>query len=334
MTRSDEDGYLRNWVDDPRNPLIEPPRPEFLLGDPAVILPGDAPDGCWHMFANTLLGIRHYTSRDGLEWLAHRKIGPGFRAFVLKDEGLFYMFYEHFAIPQFRSHVAVRRSADLWTWTPSETVLSPSLPWEGGAASRNVGNPCVLKIDGGYRLYYSAGVVFHKDLGFCEPRHIGVAHSESIGGPFEKQPEAMIPMDLSDPYRNRGAGAIKVIYDKDRGLFYGFNNGIYLDGEGRTRSAILLLCSKDGLSWDYAWPEPIVAPEGDGWKRALVYQLDVKRVGDEMWMYYNARSGWRFGKERIGLATCPIQVVHFTLFLHFCVHLHLFTVRKCKKSVK
>ena len=144
----------------------------------------------------------------------------------------------------------------------------------------------------------------------------------------------MIPMDLSDPYRNRGAGAIKVIYDKDRGLFYGFNNGIYLDGEGRTRSAILLLSSKDGLSWDYAWPEPIVAPEGDGWKRALVYQLDVKRVGDEMWMYYNARSGWRFGKERIGLATCPIQVVHFTLFLHFCVHLHVFTVRKCKKSVK
>jgi len=151
MTRSDEDGYLRNWVDDPRNPLIEPPRPEFLLGDPAVILPGDAPDGCWHMFANTLLGIGHYTSRDGLEWLAHRKIGPGFRAFVLKDEGLFYMFYERFAIPQFRSHVAVRRSEDLWTWTPSETVLSPSLPWEGGAASRNVGNPCVLKIDGGYR---------------------------------------------------------------------------------------------------------------------------------------------------------------------------------------
>jgi hypothetical protein len=25
-----------------------------------------------------------------------------------------------------------------------------------------------------------------------------------------------------------------------------------------------------------------------------------------MWMYYNARSGWRFGRERIGLATCTL----------------------------
>jgi hypothetical protein len=64
------------------------------------------------------------------------------------------------------------------------------------------------------------------------------------------------------------------------------------------------MSSADGLSWDQVYPEPIVEPDGDGWKKALVYQLDVKRVGDEMWMYYNARSGWRFGRECIGLATC------------------------------
>jgi hypothetical protein len=123
-------------------------------------------------------------------------------------------------------------------------------------------------------------------------------------GPYKKDPEPMIPMDAKDPYRCRGAGAVKVIYDERRALYYGFNNGIYLDDEGRTRSAILLMSSADGLRWEQVYPGPIVAPEGDGWKKALVYQLDVKRVGDEMWMYYNARSGWRFGRECIGLATC------------------------------
>lgn len=297
-------GNLKTWVDYPGNPLIRPPSPEFLLGDPSVVLPGDSPDGRWHMFANTLLGVQHYTSGDGLDWARHRVIGPGFRVNVVNEGGAFYMFYEHFGVPQFRSHVAVRRSRDLWRWTRPEKVLIPTLPWEGGSISRNVGNPCVLKTGDGFRLYYSAGVVFHRDLGFCEPRHIGVANASAIMGPYEKSTRPMLPMDPEDPYRNRGAGAIKVYYEEDSGRYMGFNNGIYLDAQGRTRSAILLLSSEDGLTWDAVGNDPVVRPEGDGWKRALVYQLDVKRVGGEMWMYYNARSGWRFGRECIGLATC------------------------------
>jgi hypothetical protein len=117
----------------------------------------------------------------------------------------------------------------------------------------------------------------------------------------------MIPMDESDPWRNRGAGAIKVVYDEAKALYYGFNNGIYLDEEGRTRSAIMLMSSPDGLAWEQVYDRPIVGPGGDGWKKALVYQLDVARIGDEMWMYYNARSGWRVGRERIGLATCRLD---------------------------
>jgi hypothetical protein len=295
---------MRKWVDHPRSPLIDPPYPEFLLGDPSVVLPGDAPDRLWHLFANTLLGIQHYTSRDGISWERHSRIGPGFRVFVIKEDDRFYLFYEHFTVPQLRSHVAVRMSRDLWTWSPHQPVLFPALGWEVNPISRNAGNPCVIKSDDGYRLYYSANVVFHRDLGFCEPRHIGIAHASKITGPYEKQLEPLIPMDPSDPYRNRGAGAIKVLFDEDGGLFYGFNNGIYLDAEGRTRSAILLMSSADGSSWRQVYDEPIVGPEGEGWKKALVYQLDVKRVGDELWMYYNARSGWRFGKERIGLAIC------------------------------
>lgn len=60
------------------------------------------------------------------------------------------------------------------------------------------------------------------------------------------------------------ASAMKVIFDGERGLYYGFHNGIYRDKEGISRPAILLLSSADGLDWDRVYLEPIIAPEGDG----------------------------------------------------------------------
>ena len=33
--------------------------------------------------------------------------------------------------------------------------------------------------------------------------------------------------------------------------------------------------------------------------------MDLKRVGNELWMWYNGRDGWRLGRERIGLSILP-----------------------------
>jgi hypothetical protein len=74
-----------------------------------------------------------------------------------------------------------------------------------------------------------------------------------------------------------GAGAIKVFRDGDG--FVGLENGIYRDAAGASRSAILLLASTDGFAWTQVDPEPIIGPEGSGWKHAFVYQLDVARSG-------------------------------------------------------
>lgn len=124
-------GYLRHWTDHPLNPLIEPPRPEILLGDPTVVLPGEAPDERWHLFANTMLGIHHFTSKDGLKWKHCGKVGPGWRAFVAMEEGRFYMFCEQFTVPQVLSRIELRHSDDLWDWSEPVRLLEPSLPWEG-----------------------------------------------------------------------------------------------------------------------------------------------------------------------------------------------------------
>ena len=242
--------FLRYWADHPENPLIRPPSGEFLIADPSVITPEESPDPDWHLFASSLLGIHHYTSADGIHWGRRGKVGSGFRPYVIKEGDTFYMFFERFTVPQFRSHVAVRSSKDLWEWADPRWALGPSLDWEGGV-SRNTGNPCVIRTGDGYRMYYSAGVVFLPDLGFCEPRYIGVAHADEITGPYRKDPEPIIAPSESEPYRNLGAGAIKIIVEG--GLYYGFNNCIYRDSGGRTRSAIGLLSSGDGLHWEHLY---------------------------------------------------------------------------------
>lgn len=292
-----------HWIDHPSNPLIRPPCPEILIADPTFLPPPDTPDGRWHLFAHgVVLGLHHYVSDDGVRWEHVGRVAWGLRPFLVRDARGYLLFFERF-LGLSTTGIAVCRSDDLFEWSAPRFVLRPDLAWEQAGRFRTCGNPCLVPVAGEWRLYYSAGLSWLKDCGFPEPRYIGVATAPSPAGPFVKRPDPILGPDPSLPWRNHGAGAIKVVADPAGG-FLGFNNGIHLDAEGRSRSDIHLLRSDDGLAWAEAWDRPLVSPEGDGWKRALVYALDVRRHEGRWWMFYNARDGWRFGVERIGLATC------------------------------
>ena len=287
------------WTSHPENPLIRPAFPAWLIGDPVVLPPEESPDGMWHMFTNSVLWVYRYTSPDGIRWKRVQRICHGMRAFVFKENGEFFLFYERHASPR-RSVIMVRRSRELTKWSGPQEVLAPELSWET-PVTRTVSCPCVVRAGDRYRMYYSAASVFLKDLGFCEPLHIGIAESDSLLGPWEKMTEPILSPSGGHPFRSLGAGAIKVYADPENKRWVGFNNGIYRDEQNRTRSAIMVLTSGDGVAWDEAFPEPVIRP-GEGWKKALVYQLCiVKRENGEVWLYCNARDGWRFGVERIGL---------------------------------
>lgn len=287
------------WAEHPENPLIEPVWPEWLLGDPVVVPPEGSPDGKWHMFLNTVLFIYRYTSDDGIKWKRRQRVCRGMRNFIFRENGEYFMFYERHSTP-WRSRIMVRRSGDLRKWSRPEKMLVPELEWEKEGA-RVVSCPCVVRDGGTYRLYYSAGQVFLHDLGFAEPKYVGVAESAGLLGPYEKRAEPIFGPEEGHPYRNRGAGAFKVYRDEEKGRWVGYNNGLYTGEKGRSRSAVMLLTSVDGLDWDEPLSEPIIMPTS-GWKKALVYQLCmVERPGGEVWLYYNSRDGWRFGRERIGL---------------------------------
>ncbi len=286
------------WEDHPENPLLDPPWPEWILADPTVVTPGESPDGQWHLFAHTLVALQHYTSADGTLFHRESSLFQGLRPFLYKEKNLFHLLYEYLD-PPLGSRIVMRSSKDLREWTEPVTLLRPTLDWHGTMFKR-VGNPCLIKVKGEYRLYYSANHVLLKDCAFTEPRYIGMARSDSLEGPYAPDPQPQLTEDETAPYHNLGAGAMKVLYDGRRRKFWGFNNGIWTDEKGRSRSAILLLSSKDGEHWVFEHETPIIAPT-EGWKEALVYALDVKEVDGRAYLYYNARDGWLFGRERIGL---------------------------------
>jgi len=223
------------------------------------------------------------------------------RVVVVRDGEAYHIFYEK---PRgIGSAIFRRESRDLLTWSDEKLALAPQFKWEKTLLGTN-GNPCVVRHEGQWRLYFSASVIFLRDCLFFEPRHIGVAESDSIEGPWVKRPEPLISPSPDVYWRNFGAGSIKVLSPVETGepLWWAFTNGIYHDAEGRSRSEIWKMKSPDGYAWEPVGAGPIFAPSNAAdWKRALVYAMHVIKVEGRWRMYYNARDGWFIGKERIGL---------------------------------
>lgn len=312
-----------HWTDHPANPLILPPKstPFHIIGDPTVLNPDESPDGKWHLWANTIPGLHHYVSEDGLQWdkvrgdRSMRKFKWGIRCSILKREGDYYLYFEE--VHQFgnRNRIAVTHSKDLYHWSKPVTLLRQDLEWERQSAMiKTLECPGIAyhPIQEKYYLFYSTGLVQLKGThvkGVREPTHLGLATSSDPFGPFEKRQAPIIAPDSTDQWHTLGSGAMQCYWNEDLQLLIGFNNGIYrrkgengyVDGSG-----IMIYTSPDGNEWTLRTSEPILLPDEGGrfkWKDALVYQMGLTEWKGTYYLYYNARS--KKGVEYIGLAICP-----------------------------
>lgn len=313
------------WEDD-GSPLIEPRWNSPILADPSFLFPSETPGKHWVLFAHTVWGIRRYESEDGIRWADRGTvIRNAMRPFCRFMDGAFRLYYEAyrpFAVvaqilpkpPVWKSHIELRSSTDLKHWSHPQIPFPEELDWmEDKELGKSISNPCLITLpqetgetdashgaDGAYRLYFSASLSYISDCGFCEPRYIGAAHGPKPEGPF-----TALPLPIIDPRNDRlpgvlGAGSVKVISLDDG--FVGLQNKIYRDEEGHSRSALFILSSEDGLSWEPAQEEPLLSPS-EGWRSSHVYACDCRQDKDGTWyLYYNARDGWykSRGKERIG----------------------------------
>ena len=316
------------WRDHPDNPLISPPKTIFykIIGDPTVLNPSETPDGKWHMWANTVPGLHHYTSEDGIKWekapknRSMKKFRCGIRCSILKQENDYYLYFEQTFLLILRNRIKVSHSTDLYNWSKPKLILKPDLPWERQSwiiktliCPGIAFHPKQKK----YYLFYSTGLTTLEGpnvTGIIEPTHIGLAVSDNPYGPFTKRKKPLFKPDSEDKWHNLGAGAMQCYWIDELNLLVGLNNGIYrreteagpVDG-----SAIMIYTSEDGKKWELRTTEPILVPNEEGrfkWKDALVYQMGLTSFEDTYYLYYNARN--KEGVEYIGLATCPINDVH------------------------
>ncbi|MFA5399320.1 MAG: family 43 glycosylhydrolase [Dehalococcoidia bacterium] len=309
-----EDIRSIRWSDYSQDYIIDHPLLSPILADPTFTFPEDSPDGRWHLFAHSIWGIHHFLSPDGVKWKdSGVAIANGMRPFLYHEAGVHYLFYERYrplsiimsAVKSWKwySEIAVSRSTDLKRWSPPKSLVKPLLEWHRSGDNRSVSNPCLVKRDARYFLYYSASLVLIPDCGFNEPDSIALATAAHPEGPYELMIKPVIEVDKGDPWRNLSSGSLKAIVCDD-GLA-GFENGIYWDeAKKQSGSAIIVLKSQDGIKWERLLQEPVLKPT-TGWRSSHVYACDVRyrRSEGKWYMYYNARNGWPVseGQERIGL---------------------------------
>lgn len=294
------------------NPIISNPWNSFVVADPSVLTPKQSHDGKWHLFCHTFFGIHRYESSDGITFIRKQKIvGRAMRPNINYIDGRYYLFYERTLPPvcnaltligiKWKSEIYVTESDNLETWTSQRLVIGKTQPFEEDEHGQAISNPFLMKIKDKYRMYYSCGQTFIKDCGFCEPRHISFAESNSIADGYISRTSPIISPDKNKEYLNLCSGCLKVYKLSD--CYIGLQNGIF-EKDGKSHSAIMLLRSDDGEHFDFV--KPFLVPQmcGDNkWMAQYVYACHLTYFDGKLRLYFNARnvSDNLRGRECIGV---------------------------------
>lgn len=290
------------------------------LSCPVFLFPEDAPDGKWHLFAHSWLGIQHYVSGSGIMWEPMGLVQVrGKYPFLFKEKGAFHIIYERHGrqVPFVEhvtkrmrkshvvgSHIEMRSSNDLSVWSEPRLLLeAKDVP--SAADYRKIAalsHPQLIPTEGGYRLYVGSSKIGTDP---ASTRYLCSALSESLDGPYV--PESQFPLiepAPNDPWRNLGVGRV-CVYRGSEG-YVALQNARYWDGKRkRHASAIVLLTSSDGLQWQRAKGDPILVPAERGWASEHIMSCDIRYKQDEAcwYCYFSATGERRFGlvRESIGL---------------------------------
>ena len=296
-----------------RNPVITHGAGSPIVADPSVLTPDLTPDGKWHLFAHTLFGVCDFLSDDGIDFPVRRKIlSRAMRPCAAFEGGVYYIFYERLQPAparaaglfggKWKSEIFVVESRDLVNYSSPRPVLRFDKDFERAGRGYSLSNPFLLADGDKFRLYYSAGLTYVPDCGFSEPTYICLAQSDSPAECYVKLDEPVMSPSGKGGGSDLGCGCVKVYRLVD--CYAALQNGIYSEG-GRSRSAIRLLRSDDGVHFEFA--KVLLRPrvvDGNEWMAQFVYASHLVRYGDELRLYFNARNTATMlaGRENIGFA--------------------------------
>ena len=298
-------------------PVLRPFGGSFVVADPSLLLPAESPDGKWHLFFHTTFGVWEAVSDDGIIFTKKKKLlSQAMRPDINLIDGRYVLFYERtrplvfnalnlIGAAKWKSEIYATESRDLRNWSEPKPVLSNTRSFEKSERGVSLSNPFFIKTGSINRLYYSCGLTFIRDCGFCEPTFVNYAESEDPLAGYRASQSPILSPDKNDPYLNLCSGCLKVYRLSD--CFIGIQNGIY-EKDGKSASAILLLSSDDGLNFHFE--KTLVEPSSDGsWMSQFVYASHLVRVGDVLRLYFNARNAANplVGRECIGFAEAKLR---------------------------
>lgn len=289
----------------------------FVVADPSLLLPEETPEGKWRLFFHTTFGICEAVSDDGVIFSKGKKLfSRAMRPNINRIDGRYVLYFERMrplffnalnlvGAAKWKSEIYAAESRDLKNWSEPKPVLRHTRRFEESKQGVSLSNPFFLRVGSVNRLYYSCGLTFIRDCGFCEPTYVSYAESEEPLSGFQASPSPILSPDKDDPFLNLCSGCLKVYRLGDG--FIGIQNGIF-EKDGKSASAILLLSSEDGLR--FRFEKTLVEPSGDGgWMSQFVYASHLVRSGDVLRLYFNGRNVANplFGRECIGFAEAKIR---------------------------
>ena len=298
-------------------PVLRPFGGSFVVADPSLLLPTETPDGKWHLFFHTTFGIREAVSDDGVAFTKGKKLlSRAMRPNINFIDGRYVLFFERtrplgfnalnlIGAAKWNSEIFAVESRDLKEWSAPKPVLRHTRHFEESARGISLSNPYLLRVGNVNRLYYSCGLTFIRDCGFCEPTYVSYAESDDLLSGYRSAPDPILSPDRNDPFLNLCSGCLKVYRLRD--CFIGIQNGIF-EKDGKSASAILLLSSDDGLC--FRFEKTLIEPRYDkSWMSQFVYASHLVRSGDVLRLYFNARNTANplLGRECIGFAEARIE---------------------------
>lgn len=302
-----------------KNPIVKHFGLSTIVADPSVLPPDCGGNKKWQMFCHTLLGISRLESTDGINFVNKGRVaGRAMRPDINYIDGEYYLYYERvqpllkkaasLAGGKWFSEIYLIRSKDLQHWTKPVKVIGADKPYESGERGTALSNPFLLRENGVNRLYFSAGLTFIDDCGFCEPTYISYAESSSLTEGFTSAETPIISPDENSGFINLCSGCIKVYRLKD--CYIGLQNGIFKDKDGFSRSSIMLLRSEDGLN--FRFEKMLLQPQmcgGSDWMNQYVYACCLVKYENWLYFYFNARdvSDMLRGRESIGLMRASLN---------------------------
>ncbi len=299
-----------SWYPFSEEPVIGGSWNLLRVGEPVFLFPEESPDGRWHLFAQSFLGIEHFSSENGISWQTEKLVVfRGRTPSLFFEDGMWYLLYEErsssfrrrFGRAKSRSEIKVIASEDLVSFGAPVTLL------EADALGVDLlSSPQLLNASGEYRLYYGVGERSLLKTRQRPNKALAVAIATAALGPYIPYDDGkpILRADADSKHRSMATGRVRII-PLDTGFVALESAYFWNTSSGTVASTLIQLESEDGLSWSESTRAPILTPPKEGWASSFLLSCDVRyKESEACWYcYYSANSRrYRFFKqEAIGL---------------------------------